>query len=144
MKIRELMTSDVESCSPEDSLQQAAQVMADIDVGIVPIVRDGGYLQGCITDRDIVIRAVAKGMDINSTHVEECMTSGVISCSPEQTAQEAAQLMADHQVRRLPVVEEGRLIGIVAIGDLAVQGASDEAAGFALSEISESTHSGIH
>ncbi|ARU59699.1 CBS domain-containing protein [Tumebacillus avium] len=144
MQIRELMTSEVESCSPQDSLQQVAQIMSDLDVGIVPIVRDGGYLEGCITDRDIVIRAVAKGMDVNSTRVDECMSENIVSCTPDQSATEAAQMMADNQVRRLPVVEDGRLVGIVAIGDLAVERAADESAGYALSEISEPARPEMH
>ncbi|MFD2169447.1 CBS domain-containing protein [Tumebacillus lipolyticus] len=141
MKIRELMTTDVQCCAPDASLQQAAQIMADIDVGIVPICSANDRLEGCVTDRDIVIRAVAKGMDVNTTRVGECMSSAMVSCSPEQTAQEASNLMADHQIRRLPVVENGRLVGIVALGDLAVVGIHENEAGFALSEISEP---GIH
>jgi CBS domain-containing protein len=144
MKIRELMTTDVQTCTPEDTLQQVAQIMAGIDVGIVPVCTAGNELQGCITDRDIVIRAVAKGMDVNTTPARECMTDLVVSCSPEQTAQEAAQMMADNQVRRLPVVENGKLVGIVALGDLAVVGIHENEAGFALSEISEPVRPEMH
>jgi len=137
MKIRELMTQQVETCSMNDTLQRAASIMSDLDVGIVPIVRDDKYLEGVVTDRDIVIRAVAKGLDMNRTKVSECMSENVVVCSPETTVDEASRMMADNQVRRLPVVEESKLVGIIAIGDLATGNTSEDEAGFALSEISE-------
>jgi CBS domain-containing protein len=144
MKIRELMTTDVRTCAPEDSLQQAAALMSDLDVGIVPVAEGGNKLHGVITDRDIVVRAVAKGMDINSTKVSDCVSGKVVTISPEATADEAAKLMADNQVRRLPVVENNKLCGIVAIGDLAVVGIHENEAGFALSEISEPSRPEMH
>lgn len=144
MKIRELMTTDVRTCRPEDTLQQAAQMMSDLDVGIIPVAESGNKLQGVITDRDIVVRAVAKGMDINSTKISDCMSGKVVSVSPEATAQEAAKLMADNQVRRLPVVENNQLVGVCAIGDLAVVGIHENEAGFALSEISEPARPELH
>lgn len=144
MKIRELMTTDVRTCAPEDTLQQAAALMADLDVGIIPVAEGGNKLHGVLTDRDIVVRAVAKGMDINSTKVSDCVSGKVVTISPEATADEAAKLMADNQVRRLPVVENNKLCGIVAIGDLAVVGIHENEAGFALSEISEPARPEMH
>ena len=138
MKIRELMTQDVETCTTEDSLQRVAALMSDLGVGIIPVLTSSGNnLEGVITDRDIVVRAIAKGMDTNTTKVSECMSNNVLSCSPETDAHEAARMMADNQVRRLPVVEDGKLCGIVALGDLAIIGIHEDEAGFALSEISE-------
>ncbi|MGZ4106379.1 MAG: CBS domain-containing protein [Tumebacillaceae bacterium] len=144
MKIRELMTTDVQTCAPEDTLQRAAAMMSDLDVGIIPVAEGGNKLHGVITDRDIVVRAVAKGMDINSTKVSDCVSGKVVTISPEATADEAAKLMADNQVRRLPVVENNKLCGIVAIGDLAVVGIHENEAGFALSEISEPARPEMH
>lgn len=144
MKIRELMTKDVRTLKTEHTLQEAAQAMADLDVGIVPVCNQGDHLQGVITDRDIVVRAVAKGMDINTAKINDVMSPAVVTVTPEQSAQDAARLMADHQVRRLPVVEDGRLVGICAIGDLAVVGIHENEAGFALSEISEPARPEMH
>ena len=137
MKIRELMTQDLETCSRDDTLQRAAAVMSDTGVGIIPIVTSGNNLEGVLTDRDIVVRAIAKGMDTNTTKVTECMSPNVVSCSPEMDAHEAARLMADNQIRRLMVVEDGKLCGVCALGDLAIIGIHEDEAGFALSEISE-------
>jgi CBS domain-containing protein len=144
MKIRELMTQDVRTLKPDATLQEAAQLMADLDVGVIPVCTQGDHLQGIITDRDIVVRAVAKGMDINSAKINDCMTARVITCTPESSADEAAKLMAEQQIRRLPVVEDGRLCGIVALGDLAVVGIHENEAGFALSEISEPARPELH
>lgn len=144
MKIRELMTKEVRTCAPEDTLQQAAQLMADLDVGIIPVAEGGNKLHGVITDRDIVVRAVAKGMDINSTKISDCMSGKVVSVSSDATADDAARIMAENQVRRLPVVDGNKLCGIVAIGDLAVVGIHENEAGFALSEISEPARPEVH
>ena len=138
MKIRELMTKNVRALKAEHTLQEAAQLMSDLDVGIIPIAEQGGKLQGVITDRDIVVRAVAKGMDINSTRISDCMTGKVVTVTEDQTAKDAARIMADNQIRRLPVISENNaLVGIIAIGDLAVVGIHENEAGLALSEISE-------
>jgi CBS domain-containing protein len=146
MKIRDLMTPDVETCTPDDTLQQAAQIMSDLDVGIVPIVSGDGSqrLEGVLTDRDIVIRGVAKGMDVNTTKCSECYTEQVVAVSPDTDAHEAAKIMATNQIRRLPVVEEGRLVGICAIGDMAVEGIHENEAGYALAEISQPSQPELH
>lgn len=144
MKIREIMTTDVRTCKTDDSLQTAAAIMSDLNVGVVPVVHKENHLQGIITDRDIVVRACAKGMDVNTTLVSDCMTSAVVTVNPETDAHEAAELMANQQIRRLCVVENGRLVGIVAIGDMAVIGIHENEAGFALSEISEPARPEAH
>jgi len=144
LQIRELMTSDVKTLGPEATLQEAAQAMTDLDVGIIPIT-NGVKLAGVITDRDIVVRAVAKGMDINSTLVRDCVSEDVVAVTPQTSAHEAADLMAEHQIRRLPVVDDNNnLMGIVAIGDLAILGKYENEAGHALSEISEPDRRDAH
>lgn len=136
-KIADIMTKDVRYCIAEDNVFEAASKMAMLNVGFIPIVSNG-QLIGVLTDRDIVIRGVAEKRP-NSTPVTEIMTTDVITATPDMTTEEAAELMAKHQIRRLPVVEGTKLVGVVALGDLAVKKMSDEQAGQALSQISE-TH----
>lgn len=118
MKVRELMTAEPVSCGPDDPCAQAATLMKQEDCGSIPVVRDG-KLVGIVTDRDIVVRAVAAGKDPKSTAVSEIMSADPVTISPDEDAAEAARMMADRQVRRLPVVEDGRLIGIVVTAQLA-------------------------
>ena len=119
-KISEVMTSDVKVARPEDSVQQAAAMMADQDVGSLPVC-DGERLCGMITDRDIAIRAVATGLG-NDTPVREVMSEEVIWCLEDDDTQEVLGRMADRQVRRIPVIDAQRkLVGIVALGDLAIE-----------------------
>ena len=119
-KISEVMTSDVKVARPEDSVQQAASMMADQDVGSLPVC-DGERLCGMITDRDIAIRAVATGLG-NETPVREVMSEEVIWCLEDDDTQEVLGRMADRQVRRIPVIDAQRkLVGIVALGDLAIE-----------------------
>lgn len=136
MKLRDLMTTNVRTCQTKDTVVEAAKIMRSIDVGIVPVV-ERDKLAGVITDRDICLNVVAEGKDVNTTLIENCMTSSVITGTPDMDAHKAADLMADHQIRRLPVVEDGRLVGIVAIGDMATISIHENEAGHALSEISE-------
>lgn len=136
-KLRDIMTTDVRFCIAEDNIFEAASKMAMLNVGVIPVCSDG-QLIGVITDRDIVLRGVAEKRP-NSTQVTEIMTTDVITATPDMSVQEAAKLMADRQIRRLPVVEGTKLVGICALGDLAIRKSSDDQAGEALSEISE-TH----
>ncbi len=133
--ISEIMTTDVETCSLKDNIFDVAVKMKDLDVGVIPIVEDK-RLMGIITDRDIVIRCIAEKQP-PSSKVEEVMSENLYTVSPDTTTQEAARLMAKEQIRRLPVVEDGELVGIVALGDLAVRDLTDNQAKGALSEISE-------
>ena len=135
MNIRDVMTPNPRAVAPGDSIQNAARIMRDEDTGVVPVV-DNGRTVGLVTDRDIVIRAVADGGTLNRPISEIC-TSAVVSASPDMSTREAAQLMSDHQVRRLPVVENDRLVGIVSIGDLAVKEGKDSRTGDTLQAISE-------
>jgi CBS domain-containing protein len=135
MNIRDVMTPNPRTVSPADSIQSAACIMRDEDTGVVPIV-DNGRAVGVVTDRDIVVRAVANGGQLSRT-VGEIATNAVVCASPDMSTREAAQLMSDHQVRRLPVVENERLVGIVSIGDLAVKEGKDGRTGDTLQAISE-------
>lgn len=135
MNIRDVMTPNPRSVTPNDSIENAARIMRDEDTGAVPVV-DNGKPVGIVTDRDIVIRAVADGGQLNRP-IREIVTATVISASPDMTTREAAELMSEHQIRRLPVVENNRLVGIVSIGDLAVKEGRDSRIGDTLQHISE-------
>lgn len=134
MNIRDVMTPNPRTVSPEDSLESAARIMRDEDTGVVPVVQDGRPV-GILTDRDIVIRGVAEGGSARA--VRDIVTGRVISVSPDATTREATELMSEHQIRPLPVVENDRLIGIVSLGDLAVKEAKDRRVGDTLQSISE-------
>ena len=140
--IRDIMTKHVETCSLLDNVFEVAVKMKEWNVGAVPIV-DNDKLVGMITDRDIVLRCIAEKHPASSK-VEEIMSSKIITIGPESTTQDAARLMAQHQIRRLPVVEGDRLVGIVALGDLAVRELTDDQAKSALSEISETGYGQAH
>jgi CBS domain-containing protein len=134
--IREVMTQNPSTIEASQTIIEAAKLMRDEDVGIVPIV-DGQKLIGTITDRDIAIRVIAEGKDPQTTNVNEIASSNLVTVDPEQDLDEALRLMASHQVRRLPVVEEdGRLVGIVAQADVA-RYASDQQTGEVVEEISK-------
>jgi CBS domain-containing protein len=137
--VRDVMTKDVKVCKPHDSVKIAAQMMRDINCGSIPVC-EGKKVIGMITDRDIVLKCVAVGKDSNSVHCHDCMSTEVITCSPETDVHECARMMADHQIRRIPVVQNGEMIGICAIGDLATINIHVNEAGDALSQISEQTH----
>jgi CBS domain-containing protein len=134
MNIRDVMTPNPRTVSPEDSLESAARIMRDEDTGVVPVVQDGRPV-GILTDRDIVVRGVAEGGSARA--VRDVVTGRLISVSPDATTREATDLMSEHQIRRLPVVENDRLIGIVSLGDLAVKEAKDRRVGDTLQSISE-------
>jgi CBS domain-containing protein len=136
MDISRVMTRDVEVIRPDATVQEAAQMMKDIDVGSLPVC-DGRKLRGMITDRDVTIRAVAEGRDPRQTRVSEVMTSDVVYGRTGQDVVEIAEAMASHQIRRLPIVnEQDELVGIVALGDLAVDAEDEELGGDVLSDVS--------
>ena len=135
MNIRDVMTPNPRSVSPNDSIQNAAAIMRDEDAGAVPVV-DNGRAVGIVTDRDIVVRVVAEGGQLNRP-VRDIASAGLVAASPEMSTREAAELMSEHQIRRLPVVENDRLVGIVSIGDLAVKEGKDGRVGDTLQHISE-------
>ena len=119
-QVRELMTERPRTVTPEASAVDAAKVMRDEDAGVVPIVESDGRLAGVVTDRDIALRVVAEGREPGSTTVGEIASQNLVTVDPQQDIDEALRLMAEHQVRRLPVVEEdGKLVGILAQADVA-------------------------
>jgi CBS domain-containing protein len=119
MKIKDIMTPHVECVGPDDTLQEAALKMKDLDIGPLPVC-DRNHLVGMLTDRDIIVRAIAAGRDPRVTMVREVMTPGVVHCCEEDDAKEAEQLMQKWQVRRIVVLDrDDRLAGILSLADLA-------------------------
>ena len=116
--IRDVMTSNPETIEPGKPATEAAKVMKKADVGMVPVVIEG-ELFGTITDRDIVVRGIAEGKDIKLTNVGELASRDVVVVEPDGDLEDALRLMAEHQVRRLPVVDDGRLVGVIAQADVA-------------------------
>lgn len=137
MKVRDVMTESPECIAPTATVQEAAARMKNLDVGSLPVC-DNDRLVGVITDRDIALRSVAEGHDPSRDRVRETMSPGIIYCFDDQEAEDAAELMGEKQVRRLPVLDRNkRLIGIVSLGDLAVETHDDRMSGDALKHISE-------
>ena len=135
MRCSEIMTGDVRTASPEMTLRDVAVMMREGDMGAVPVVH-GGKLTGILTDRDIVVRAVAEGKDV-STPVSEAMTTEIFSVGPDDFVFEAIRLMGDKQVRRIPVVtESGELAGIISMADIALEIEDQREIAEALEEIS--------
>ena len=133
--VREAMTASVSSVSPMQSLADAAEVMKREDVGSVPVVQEG-RLAGIVTDRDIVTRAVAEQRDPQAVTVEEIASQDLVTVEPGQDLDEALALMARHKVRRLPVLEDGRLVGMLAQADVALE-AQEEMVGEMVEQISQ-------
>lgn len=120
-RIADIMSTDVSTIQPQDSLRRAAECMRRLDVGSLP-VWDGERLLGMLTDRDIVVRALADGLDPDTACVSDVMTPDVHTCLPEQDVEDAKRLMGEQQLRRLPVVDaNARLVGILSLGDLVVR-----------------------
>jgi CBS domain-containing protein len=132
--IQDIMTRDVQTVASQDTVQRAAQLMDELNVGAIPVL-DNGKLVGMITDRDITVRSVAIGQDPRSTKVTDVMSTDVRTCTPGQSIEDVLSQMGDVQIRRLPVVDEsGKVIGIVSLGDVATSDAAD--VDLALDEIS--------
>ena len=137
MQVRDLMNPSVVSITPEESAALAARLLSRHDLGALPVCGEDGSLRGIVTDRDIVLRCVAAEEDPAQTPVRDIMTRSCVSVAPGDDCREATRLMARHQVRRLPVVEGGKLVGVISLSDLARSGRFDMEAAQALSEISE-------
>lgn len=134
MNVRDVMTSNPRTVSPNDGIQVAARIMKEEDTGVVPVVENGRAV-GIVTDRDIVLRAVAEGgVD---RPVRDIATREVFCVRPDDSTREAERIMSQRQIRRLPVVENGRLVGIVSLGDIAVKEGRDSRTGDTLENISE-------
>jgi CBS domain-containing protein len=133
--IRELMTESPATCEPSATVVEAAKVMANEDVGPVPVVQEGRVV-GLVTDRDLVVRVLAEGRDPSSTTIGEIASSDLVTVQPDSDLNEALQLMAQNQVRRLPVVDGDQLVGIVAQADIA-RAADEERTGEVVQDISQ-------
>jgi CBS domain-containing protein len=134
--IREVMTANPSTIEADGFVIEAAKIMKTEDAGVVPVT-ENGRLIGMVTDRDIAIRVVAEGKDPQSTSVREVASTDLVTIDPQQDLGEALRLMAQHQVRRLPVIEEGgRLVGVVAQADVAREG-DDTKTGQVVQEISQ-------
>jgi len=134
MNISDMMTKNPRTAAPNDNLQTVAQIMRDEDTGVVPIV-DKGKLVGIVTDRDIVIRCLAEGKF--NAKATDAASDDIVTVTPDMSTADAAELMADHQIRRLPVVEGDKLVGILSLGDIAVKEGKDKRTGDTLEDISQ-------
>lgn len=141
MKIRQMMTAPAIRISPEESVEVAARTLARYNIGALPVCGSDGRLCGMVTDRDLVTRCVASGRRPGQTTVGQVMTGGVVAIDPDMEAEDAAKLMGKRQIRRLPVVQNERLCGMVSLGDLidkgALEGEAANALGGICSNISE-------
>lgn len=137
MKVKDVMTRTVACVRPKDSIAMAAEMMRDLDIGVLPVWGDNDCLLGIVTDRDITVRATAASGDPVVTWVRDIMTPCIVHCSVDQDVTEAARLMQEHQVRRLIVLDEDRrLAGIVSLGDVALDTGDRKLAGETLQAIS--------
>ncbi|HHU05779.1 MAG TPA: CBS domain-containing protein [Clostridiales bacterium] len=136
MKVSDLMTKNVVSISPDESTSLAARLLYRHNIGSLPVCSSDGKLRGILTDRDIVLRCVAAENDPEHTPVREIMSRAPISTSPDDDVRQAAEMMAAHQIRRLPVTKEGKLVGMLSLGDISRTHSYNMEASRALSEIS--------
>ena len=136
MKLREVMTNPVIRIHPDESVAVAARTLTHYNIGILPVCGNDGRVCGLVTDRDIVTRCLAAGRAPGSTMVRDVMTANVICARPDMDVSAAAGLMGREQIRRLPVMENGKLCGMVSLGDLAVKEGASIDAGDALTGIS--------
>ncbi|MEN6355608.1 MAG: CBS domain-containing protein [Armatimonadota bacterium] len=139
MNVKEIMTTNVVTCGPNETLMQVAQKMQSMDVGSCPVVSQDN-LVGIITDRDITVRAISKGFDPANTYVNEIMSKDPIFGSQNMSVEDACALMQDNQIRRLPIVDKGKLVGIVTLADLAIDLEEDEMVAETLEKVSMPTY----
>ena len=135
MKVNEIMTRNVTCVNPQTTVAQVATMMKDLNIGSLPVCNENGII-GIVTDRDIVVRNVAQNKSPNDVSVESIMTYNVATATPDMLAEDVARLMAKNKIRRIPVVENNQLVGIVSLGDLASDIRFDMEASEALTEIS--------
>jgi len=139
MKVENVMTKSVASLNPDDTIDKAAQVMMENNIGSLPVCQQGKII-GILTDRDISIRAMGNKAS-NSKTVRDIMSSNPVTVSPDMDVKDVSRIMSERQIRRVPVVENNNVVGIVSLGDLAVNPKSNNQAGDALSSISQPDNS---
>jgi CBS domain-containing protein len=140
MQVQEIMTAAVECCTPEDTAQKSAEIMKSADTGVVPVLaaENNPKVLGIVTDRDLCLSVVATGRNPREVQVRECMSARIVACHPEDDVRHIAGMMADNQVRRMPVVDhDGGIIGIVSLADITREGTLEGKSAEALREISE-------
>lgn len=137
MKIKDVMTESITCIKHNANVEKAAQLMKKLDIGSLPVCDNDQLLVGMVTDRDIVLRCVALGEDPKKLLVQDIMTVNPIAGDPEMDVDEAGRIMGDNQIRRLPIVDDGELVGVVSLGDLATKPNLKDEAGDILSEVSE-------
>lgn len=137
MKVKEIMSKDIASLRSDESIERAAQLMKQYSCGSIPVCTQDKVI-GIVTDRDIAVRCVAEGKDVSQQKVSDVMTNDVVFGSPEMEVSDAARLMSDRQIRRLPIVENSSLIGVVSLGDISQEAKYQDNAEHALKGISES------
>lgn len=137
MQIKDIMSKDIISLNSEDSIERAAQMMRQFDIGAIPVCDNSGRLTGIITDRDITLNSVASGANANQQKICDFMTSNPVAGSPDMDIHDAVRLMSRHQIRRLPIVENNNLVGIVSLGDISQDPTLQDNAEVALKNISE-------
>ncbi|HBF77285.1 MAG TPA: CBS domain-containing protein [Clostridiaceae bacterium] len=140
MKIKDIMTNNVVSVKLETPVTEVTKIIKDNNVGSVPVC-DGQRVVGIVTDRDIVLRGIAMDKDINTLKAKDVMTAKVTTVDSNSDVNSASNIMAEKQIRRLPVVDGNNLVGIVSIGDIAVRNNLQDNAGDALSDISKPSNS---
>jgi CBS domain-containing protein len=136
MLVSNLMNSNVITVSPDTNAAEAARLLSHYDIGSLPVTLPDGKLKGIITDRDIVLRCVAGDGEPYQTNISDLMTRNVVTISPDADIKEAVSLMASEKIRRLPVTKQGKLVGIIALADIAKARTCDMEACIALSKIS--------
>lgn len=135
MRVRDIMTKDVATLRSDDTIERAAQLMKQYDCGAIPVCTEDKII-GIITDRDIAVKSIASGQE-NRQRVGDVMSTNLVVGNPDMDVKDAAEIMSDRQIRRLPIVENNSLVGIVALGDISLEPATQNSAEKALKNISE-------
>jgi len=136
MKVRDIMTKSVVSLNVDDTIERAAELMQQHNIGSVPVC-EGNHVIGIITDRDIAIRSSSEGYNSKTKSVRDIMSTNPVTASPDMDICDVSRIMSERQIRRIPIVENGNLMGVVSLGDLAVDPKCDHEAQGALSSISQ-------
>ncbi|WP_312693125.1 CBS domain-containing protein [Caproiciproducens sp.] len=136
MKVKDIMSTEIASVNSDDSIERAAQLMKQYDVGSIPVCSQEKII-GIVTDRDIALRATAQGQKLQQQTVRDIMSSNPVVGSPDMDVHDAAKIMSEKQIRRLPIVDQNNLVGIVALGDISVEPDLQDNAEEALKNISQ-------
>ena len=136
MIVKDIMTKDIVSLNSEDSIERAAQLMKQFDIGSIPVCNQEKLI-GIVTDRDITLKSVAAGQNTNTQRIRDVMTSNPVTGSPDMDIHDAARIMSEQQIRRLPIIQNNNLVGMVSLGDISLEPNLQDNAEDALKNISE-------